>query len=90
MSKIGLAMKCIDKSGTKERLKQLYGEPKFTAAEVGPAPQTVKLDHPFRTLIGAGTPDKKTSKAFDSSTRTVTKPESYITKYTTYTNHARV
>ena len=36
-------------------------------------------------LSGGGTHGKKMSKAFDSSTRRVTYPESYITKYTTYT-----
>ena len=42
--------------------------------------------HMRRTsCIGGGTEDKKMSKAFDCSTRRVTSPESYITKYTTYT-----
>ena len=35
--------------------------------------------------LGGGPQDKTMSKAFDSSTRRVTYPESYITKYTTYT-----
>ena len=36
-------------------------------------------------LLGGRTQDKKISKAVDSSTRRVTYPESYIIKYTTYT-----